>query len=210
MHKKIMLACMALVAFAAFAIVPAMASAAPTLKEGTTTLAVGAEIAGTQDGTEAWVFTTSSGNVSCNEVRFAGVVTENPGAKGTVKTASFKNNGSTSCPTTIFGVSSMVVTPKVPWCLSSTVLGTVKLVGGECGGKASGVKFVLDPNVGGECEYEKAEVTGTYTAGSEPLTADFTGNVFKLVRSTTLCPSEGTLDGKAILETPNGTSLKIE
>src|SRR4051794_20862310 len=50
MHKKIITVCVSLVAFGAFVLAPAMASAAPLLKEAGATLATGKGITGTNSG----------------------------------------------------------------------------------------------------------------------------------------------------------------
>ncbi|MGN6586940.1 MAG: hypothetical protein ACTHKT_05635, partial [Solirubrobacterales bacterium] len=94
MHKKLMMTCMAIAAFAAFVIAPA-ASASPVLTENGTAVAVGASIEGKNTG-EA-IFTTTAGNVNCSSAVLKGTVTKNSGTKITgeipVGSATYKGTG---------------------------------------------------------------------------------------------------------------------
>src|SRR5690242_21862013 len=106
MHKKLMLVCMAVAAFAAFVIAP-MASAA-TLTEGGKAVAVGSSITGKNINGNT-KFTSNPFDVECTTAHLKGTVTAN--GAGTIKgevpigSASFTNAGaecsSTAGPTLV-------------------------------------------------------------------------------------------------------------
>ena len=66
MHKKLIAACVSLVALAALAM-PALASASPVLTTSAgATVATGTAIKATLS---SWIFTTGSGNVTCTKAK---------------------------------------------------------------------------------------------------------------------------------------------
>jgi len=75
MHKKLMLACMAIAASAAFVTAP-VASASPVLTESGNALAVGASLKGTNTGS---VLFTSGIKVECAHAELSGTVSKNSG-----------------------------------------------------------------------------------------------------------------------------------
>jgi hypothetical protein len=210
MHKKILAFCLALLAMA---VVPAAASASPQLFEGATAVTAGSAITGTNVGNIT--FTSSQGTITCTKVHMAGTVTANGGklVEGNIESASFTGEGLNSRCTRPDGTQ-YTVTPEVPWCAKSSVLGSFSLRGGKCSEAAKAVTFTLDAFTSGgfslgTCKYTKTEVTGSYTASTEPLDVKFAEQEFTGPGGFTFCPSSGKLNGTIRLETPNGTNLKI-
>jgi hypothetical protein len=211
MYKKILAFCMALIALA---ITPAAASASPQLFEGATAVATGSAVTGTNVGNI--VFTNKSfGDITCTKAHLAGTVTANGGKliEGNIESASFTGEAVDGfCSSTNGTV--YKVTPEVPWCIKSSVLGAASIRGGKCSEAARPVTFTLDAYTTstialGSCKYSKAEVNGTYASSTEPLDFQFSEQEFTGPSGFTFCPSSGKLDGTIRLETPNGTALKI-
>jgi hypothetical protein len=191
MVKKLITACTALVALAAFAL-PATASAAndPDLTHPTGTLlnpATGSctGVAGTVCITatglgSAQKMTDTSGNtlVECSGAEMTGYLTKNNGTEveGTVHSASFagtglEREGSNECTSSFGGIT---VHTKIgngtPWCLRSTAgmnEDEFQVRGGSCSEAARSITFVLTSTTVGTCKYSRAEaVKGTYTTHS--------------------------------------------
>ncbi|MGN6588616.1 MAG: hypothetical protein ACTHKT_14280 [Solirubrobacterales bacterium] len=201
MHKKLMLACMAIAAFAAFVIAP-VASATPVLTEGTTAVAVGSSIKGTNTG--ATKFTASTGTVvECSHAEFKGTVTKNSGTKITGEipagSSSFSGSAAESKCTSGLGAVS-VSTGKL--CLETAASDAVTVTG--CG---ANVTFVLTI-AGIECPYATASVSGTYST-----TGDATVNVSEQTatrsNSNVFCPASGKIDMDFDLTTTAGTTLTV-
>jgi hypothetical protein len=77
MHKKLIMACMAIAALAAFVVAPG-ASGSPVLTDPVATaLAVGASVKGTNTG--AARITTTVGTIECSHTEFKGTVAQNSG-----------------------------------------------------------------------------------------------------------------------------------
>jgi hypothetical protein len=200
MHKKLIMACMAIAAFAAFVVAPA-ASASPVLTEGVTPLAVGASIEGRNTGNTLF---EGEFNVSCEEAVLKGKVTANTGSKiaGEVPkgSTSFHNKGSTEC-SSAFGPTIVEVNSAL--CME-TVTGTdnVKVTG--CGGAP--VTFTLNVTLAGTCRYSTASVTGTYktNAGATVNLSKQPAN--KEEPSAFFCPSTGSLTMDFDLYTTGGAT----
>lgn len=232
MHKKLITACLALVALAAFAL-PAAAQAAnsPVLTHPTgTILGTTTKITAT-NVTSSTMNPTAGGSaqLTCTNVKMTGEVTTNTtgNVQGTITAAEF-NNGSSTSPCT--GFFNATVDPLglgtgagQGWCLKSTsAMGEdeFQVLGGKCSEAAKKIKFVLT-NSAGECEYES---TGT-TAAKGNYTTDTTGDAilsvprsghtptedagFTKIRDTTLfalCPSSSGLQMSLTLETDTNAS----
>jgi hypothetical protein len=190
MYKKLLLACMAVAAFAAFVFAPA--ASALTLVETTPggivdTVAVGSGLTAKNTGKTLF---TGAFKVECEVAHLQGSVTQNNGtvAKGEIPVGSavFTNAGGANCSSAL-GATKVTVTSKL--CLE-TVSGTDTLKVTGCGGN---VKF--DLNVGGiNCLYETASVSGTFTTNVEPATANVSEQPAKEVGGSFFCPDEGKLD----------------
>ncbi len=206
MHKKLMLACMAVAAFAAFVIAPA-ASASPELKEGSATVAVGSSVKGTNTGETKFTITKGGSAVVCTHAEMKGTVTLNSGTKikGEIPAgnATFKGSASGEACTSSLGVVKPTVTSKL--CLETEANDVVKVTG--CG---ANVTFSLDVINVTTCKYSTASVIGSYAT---PLGEDATVNVSEqpaaLAEPNFLCPAQGWLDMDFDLTTTDGTTLTI-
>jgi hypothetical protein len=205
MHKKLIVACMAVAAFAAFVVAP-MASGA-VLTENGSAVAVGSSITGTATETK---FTAGSSTVTCANAHMAGTVTAN--SNGTVAGEIPAGNGvftgtatGSDCTSTNLGPVKPTVNSKL--CLhvaKGTDTGTVN----GCGGP---ITFTLNvTNLGLNCRYEAASVSGSITTSpadaavnlvSQPATGEAGNNFF--------CPASGELDMEFTLTTtaPTPTTL---
>lgn len=193
MTKKIILACMAVVAFAAF-VVPASASAAanePVLTEEGVRVAhatpgtPGPKIRAHLVGSSLLQETGGTTLFTCNSGEMTGEVTENTGGtvEGKITFAHFTGTGNGNDCTgsfAVLGVQTKVTTlvsEANPWCLSSTPLMLAdEFQVTKCGGGK--ITFILDVTGVGECKYEATgAIKGTYTT-------ETTGDAILTVTST--------------------------
>jgi len=216
MKSKLIAACMALAAFVAFAVMPAVSSASPVITHPTgTVLATGTKIEATNIGVTK--FTSSTLNTECSTATLTGTLVKNTttggGFEGEISTATFKGTGKEEdCTATgTFFTGSAAATPEtgtngLPWCIKNAAAGdNFELNGGACGGLTRGIRFGLDLTGLVTCTYEKTGgLTGTFRTdltGSEDATAKLnSGQKFTRV-SGFGCPSEGELDMEFTLET---------
>jgi|SRR5215218_138054 len=215
MNKKLITACLALVAFAAMAVVPALASASPVLTNGSTPVVTGSKILGKNTGNTK--FTTSIGTVECTNAKMTGTLTVNSGTsiEGDIETAEF-NNGSSTSPCTTNFLGNVTVTPKrLPWCIkakSTFTADTFQLSSGACAGGGT-MEFILDSSTVGPCTYISTgtpPITGTFTTGTGTLKTEKQG-AFTKSEGGIGCPSGGELDMTFDLYLDNEaeTALKI-
>ena len=201
MSKKILGICAALVALVALA-VPSLASAAPTLEESGTPLAVGAKIKAIQD--EHSVFESGGVQITCSENWMTGEVHTNSdtnGIKGTITGASFKgtetgtkcNGGSLLGPTTV----------KIPaltneggtshWCIENIAgVDEFEVLPHGCTETGGEFTFILEGNL--TCYFKRAAgIRGTFTTNSSPATLKVTGEpeFTKENPSEFFCPGTG-------------------
>jgi hypothetical protein len=226
MAKKITMACMALVALAAFAL-PATASASPELTHPTGTTYCPKDEAGKEclvTGTNVgdWVLAGPFGtNVTCSKVALTGTITENSGksVKGDITSATFNGTGEGGDCTSTLG--SVRVTTTVgngtPWCLtanSEMAADEFQVRGNACTAASRSITFVLDFTGGPTCYYNRtAVVKGTFatdTAGQDAVLS-FTEQEWVLEKGeneTFLkpCLTSGKLTGAATLETDTTAS----
>jgi hypothetical protein len=232
MSKKIILACLALVAFAVF-VLPATASASPRLCE-TTKLEGGGEgepctnvglvnVKGTNVGN--WVLETSTlGNVVCTGVTMTGNVTKNSGTnvEGDITSATFSGGGTGGDCTGSLGTSIQVITNignGVPWCLfanSEMAADRFEVRGNACNAAKRSITFKFNITGLVDCWYNReANVVGTFTtdtATGEDAVLSFEKQQWNLEKeeSTSIfapkCPETGSLTGKATLETDSATT----
>jgi hypothetical protein len=228
MHKKLITACMALVAFAALAIGPASASAEnkPSLTAPAGTVAaVGSTIVGTAGETK--LLDTSGNTVfKCTGAKMSGEVTKNSSGnvEGNITTATFVGSKEPiagepdkACEA-LFDFS---VTATTPWCLRSTTsMGTdvFNVRGGKCSEAVKAIVFhlVLGPET--TCTYERSAatgpITGTFTTNRSPapLTVNATaaGSGFTKTSGSPFCPNSTVLQMTFTLENGAGTSAAID
>jgi hypothetical protein len=228
MFKKLIGACMALAALAAFAL-PATASAAnsPELCQDTPSpstechrLAVGTLIKATNVG-ETFLYETGGTEpvLKCTTATITGSITKNDGnnVEGKIETAIFGGTGGTQAgepePECTGAFDSGVTTKGLPWCIKSTSLMAEDefLVGSGTCPTTGKVKFVLlrTKLFGGteECEYESTgplKGTGTTNTDEVHINKSNTGSGFTRVSGAFPCPSSGELKMTFTLETDTG------
>lgn len=210
MHRKVILSLAAMTAFIAFAVVPALASAAvPTLREANGTL-VTEPVLATNSGNI--LLETSLGTVTCTKSKFtADIISNNDTTlSATVTTAEFTGSGSEGkCTSSIFLNPQFKVTVEnLDWCLSATGGDAWSISGGACGATRKNLKFTLDNSTLGNCTYERAAVTGTANTNVFPGTLTVgASQTFTKSAGPEFCPTLGTLKGAWTLETENGTAV---
>ncbi len=200
MHKKLMFACMAVAAFAAFVIAPA--ASATTLTESGKPLTVGSSItAKNKVGTK--IKFTGGFSLECEVGHFQGTVTQNNttgSVKGEIPVGGFTltNAGGAACSSAL-GATTYKVTSKLCW---ETVSGadTIKFTG-------CGANVVIDMTAAGvTCKYETASMTATFTTNTTPATITFSEQPAKEVGGLFFCPDEGKWDMTFDLYTTGGVT----
>jgi hypothetical protein len=207
MYKKLMLACMAIAAFAAFVIAPA-ASASPVLTETTTggpALAVGSSITGKNTGNT--VFSGSGLTIECSNADLKGTLTKNNGTEiaGEIPagSASFTGTGTSGDCTSNLGSASATVNSAL--CMA-TIPKTDNVTVTGCSGKS--VEFTLSVTGTGNCKYASATVTGTFLTNAD-ATVKITNQGAKKVEGGIFCPGEGVLNMDFDLQTTAGTTIYV-
>jgi hypothetical protein len=237
MQKKLITACLALVALAAF-VLPAVAQAAnkATLTQPTgTAMTAGTKITATNIGNTLMLSTTGSTQLSCTIATMTGELTKNEtgNVQGNISAATFTGTGPGNRCTGFVnaGIDPLGLGTGAGqgWCLKSngTTEGTTdefQVSGSKCSEAGTKIKFLLTPETGGECEYESTSTIaarGTYTTdttGDAILNTPRTGHTatedagFTKIRDTTpfsLCPSSSGLSMKFTLEKDEATSTPI-
>ena len=224
MSKKLITACMALAAFAAFAVVPSLASAKPVITHPTgTVLATPTKITATNIGETEMV--TSIGTLKCSTATLTGTLTTNStaaGTEGTIESATFAGTGSaigSSDKECTGGFGNAAITPNpatngLPWCLEATEANDkFNLRGGSCAEKERAIRFTIDLTVFGStltCNYERTTAaTGTLTtdtSGEDAQGGIVSQNWPAVAGNPFGCPSNGELTMKFTLETDQETA----
>jgi hypothetical protein len=166
MHKKIIAASLGVIALAAFALAPAVASAV-VLTDKTGVVPGNALLRGTNTGILVWTF--SGNKIECSTSTMEGAVVENSGTafKWNVTGASFSGTGTSGDCTSSLG-SIKVTTPSLPWCLSSNkTADAFEIRGGKCSEAAKSLTFSMDVTGVATCSYTKSSVAGTFTTAVE-------------------------------------------
>jgi hypothetical protein len=221
MYKKLIGAFMALAAFAAFAIVPAVSSASPVATQPTgTKLATGTTIKATLVNGNALLKDTSGNTlITCSTATLTGTLTTNSGTSitGNITSAIYGGSGTQAAgepaPECTSSIGNLSVTTgastKAPWCLqtTSTTLDTWSVSGGGCPGGGA-LTFTLVSTTIGTCEYASTKaVAGTYTThstGDAILLVEESG--FKQTNSNPFCPTSGVLSQSFTLERDSSTA----
>jgi hypothetical protein len=206
--KHLLKACIALAAFMAFAVVPAVASAEndATLQQPTGTALAPTHtttipVVGTNVGKTEMLSSGGAVLVSCDTAEMTGDLETNThtAVEGTITSASFKNHASTECSGS-FGnvtVTTSGFTNSLPWCLRST--STMKtdefqVRGNSCTSPSRSIRFILHSTTVGECEYERtAAIVGTYKTHPTAAELSIANQEFKLIRGGFFCPPAGFL-----------------
>ncbi|HET9676780.1 MAG TPA: hypothetical protein VFP21_04665 [Solirubrobacterales bacterium] len=206
MHKKLMMACMAIAAFAAFVVAPSASAA--SLNEGAATVPVGASITGQNVAGTETVFTAGELTVRCTKAHIPGTVTAN--SNGTVAgeilagKPVFTGTGAGEDCTSPLGDTKPTVNSKL--CLhvaKGTDAGTVT----GCAGASVTFSLNVTP-LGITCTYSAASIGGTITTAPNAAAVNLVkaGPALKDTGGF-LCPAEGTLDMEFVLTTTGGGAL---
>jgi hypothetical protein len=205
-----MLTCMALMAFAAFASMPALASASPVLTENGVKVVPPQLVVATAKNT---TFTSSSTVITCETSTLTGTVTTNSGTAitGDITKAEFHNAGGAPCSSSLGAVK--VTVESLPWCIHSGAADIWTLNGGACPATSGTIAFTLDlEGFGGfPCKYTRsAAVEGTFATNTTPanLKTKAGTNTFTTTQGFP-CPASGVFEANYSLETENGTALTI-
>jgi hypothetical protein len=221
MLTKLITACMAIAAFAAF-VLPATASAAnsPDLTEGATRVAVGSTFVGTPIGEITYMATDGTTILNhCSSAKLQGTVETNSAGtvKGKITTFDFQgtggvhaDNGLPECTGSFGNLYFTMVTN--PLFLESTpAMAEDEFQVSSTGG--GNIKFIFASTTAGACEYESTStLKGDYTTGeTTKVTVRNTqaGNGSKLLKGGFLCPTSMQWNWSFYLETTNGTELGI-
>ncbi|MGE5335884.1 MAG: hypothetical protein ACM3JL_00480 [Nitrososphaerota archaeon] len=220
MSKKLIAACMALAAFAAFAVAPSIAAAenSPEVTHPTgTTLATGTKITATNVGETK--FTSTLPPILCNSAYMTGELTENTGSsvKADITAAGFTGTGTGGDCTG--GELLVHPTPEtgtngLPWCLTSNsemVTDEFKVRGGSCTEEPRPIEFALDITGVATCTYQRTTpISGTFTTHPEDAILTITGVAFtKTTGQSFFCPTTGELEMSFTLETDTETAEPI-
>jgi hypothetical protein len=227
--KKLARACAVLAAFAAVAVLPAMASAEndATVTEAGSPLAVGSFILATDNDTPSLTGETRLTGpnktevlISCTTNELIGQLTKNTHAEvaANINVLSIKGKtGVTPHTTHCTGeTGDTAVSPLgLPYCLqikSTAATDTFTVRGGACNVAAKHIEFTFTATtILGQVhcimtrDTAVSPIVGTYSTGSTPF---FTIKDVKVVKVQTnnLCPAEGYLDMKLFVHTdPSGT-----
>jgi len=185
MSKKIILACMAIAAFAAFVVGPATAVAAnkPVITHPTgTALATGTKIIGTNVGNTIMERTDGTDLYLCSSALLTGTLKTNSAGtiKGEITTADFSGTGTSGdCTATSaipFQLPAKPTPMKLPWCLESNpLMAEDEFQIKPCaGGK---ITFVMDVTGLGECKYEATKEALVGTFETDVTTQDAVGRL---------------------------------
>lgn len=235
MSKKLITACMGLMALAAF-ILPASASASPVITHptGTTLSLSGKSCTGVSNtvcikahnvGVTKMKDTSGNTLTECTTATMTGYLTKNNDLEieADIHSTSFTGTGSNGeCTSTFGGITvDTNIGEGTPWCIkaSNTLeANQFQVVGGNCGTPKE-ITFVLTSTTVGTCKYTRETKTnpikGTYTThstGDAILTLAAGANTsFSKEEGGIFCPSEGTLEMSFTLETDNaaGETLYI-
>jgi hypothetical protein len=216
MHKKLMMACVAIAAFAAFVIAPA-ASASPVLTENGVAVPVHPNAAKTCAEEATGCITgkntgetkfTGSINVNCSNADLSGPLTKNNGTEivGEIPVGGASFTGTATggdCTSTGLFTAPAAVAVTSKLCLATVNKSDNVTVTG-CG---SSVKFTLTLTGLGPCEYATPTVLGTYTTGE--ATVNINEQVATLQNTGSFCPTSGKLDMDFDLYTYNTTTPQL-
>jgi hypothetical protein len=213
MHRKFIAACVALVAFAAFAVIPALASASPVLTEAGKKVEGTPTIVATQATGTVIELETSAGFVKCSKSFLTGPLKANTGTtiQGQITRSSFTGTSGTGtqCESQFLGA--ITVDAPQTMCIHSGGKDAFEIVNGTCGTAGGNLTFTLTGSLG-TCSYVRSSVTGSYNTNTTPsvltigASQTFSGageeNPF-------ICPASGTLKGSYNLFTDNAEETPL-
>jgi hypothetical protein len=227
MYKKVIIICMAVAAFAAFA-VSASASAASPLLTDAEGIAVPVRTFLRAQNTAVTKFITTGATVECSGAVLTGTLTRNntiasEPVEGTIETALFF--GGEPEGNCVSGVGRTQVTTGfgsgggsgVPYCASALAGDVLHVRGGACGSAVEPLTFALDVHTGIgviSCQFERTTktgpITGTYNTKTvlvgkiKPEGSKFVGT------SGGICPTAGSLEMSVELQENPGGVLTMD
>jgi hypothetical protein len=230
MSKKLITTCMALVAFAAFALPASALATSPVLTTAAgTPLAEGSGLKATNIGNT--LFKGSFGEVTCSTATLEGTLTKNKmngeAIEGTINTAHFTGTGEGGDCTSSLGdvkVTTAGTFNGTPWCMKALPGSAheLQIRGGACNSATRSITYVLHftniPFIGPRtCAYERTTLTGpvkgTYVTAPEDAKGTVpsgAGSEFKLeANQPAACPANGSLQMEFELKTSTGGTLTI-
>jgi hypothetical protein len=220
MHKKLMMACMAIAAFAAFVVAPG-ASATPVLTDPVgTALAPGASVKATTNQITKFTLTRGGGAVECNHSEFKGSVTVNNGTTiaGKIPAGAFGVNYTFSGTATGGDCTSPLGAVK-PTLISNlcfdTIKGTDNVTIDGCTLVTEGkevtepITFILDTTIGVECKYSTNTITGTFLTGEDATINVSEQPAVQEEPRNAFCPNEGWLDMDFVITTTDGSTILL-
>jgi hypothetical protein len=206
MQRTLVVPCLALVVFAAFA-APSFASAAtsPLVVENGTAVAVGTKFEAVNVG--VFRMTSSFGTFECTTAITTGELIKNTTGtvEGNITSAKVGGTGppqpgaeEPECTTQSFlgGDTTFTwntATNGLPWCLrsvSTMASDEFQVRGGKCSEASRAIRFALDVTNIGTCTYERsAAMPGTYTTSTTSSTLTFSSVSFTAVSGNPFgCP----------------------
>ena len=234
MSKKLITACLGLLALAAF-ILPATASASPQITHPTgtrldptgktcTTGLSGICITATQLGVSK--FTNGAGEVltECSSASMTGALQTNSGTlvTGTIHSTTFSGTAAEGKCTKLGGVrvTTNVGANGTPWCVradNTMNADEFQVRGGACSEESRPITFTMDTGLGVSCGYSRtAAIKGTFTTDSTgDAILSLTGGgatgsedteFSREAGESILCPAAGRLDMEFTLETDTTAS----
>jgi hypothetical protein len=221
MFKKLIMSCMALAAFAAFAL-PATASATnnPDLTEGEARVPVGELVQATNIGNTEFKATDGTTQlVVCTKVNLTGKVTANSGGtvEGSITKSEFSGSGAVHADNNLpectgsFG-SAYITVPKLPLTIRSTPAMTTDEAQ-ITDSSGSTVTFIIGSTTAGACEYKTASsVKADFTTGATSVVTTrntAAGSGAAKVSGGFLCPSSGQLKMSFYLETDTAGNAEL-
>ncbi|HWN73470.1 MAG TPA: hypothetical protein VNN15_06660 [Solirubrobacterales bacterium] len=211
MHKKIIMACMAIAAFAAFVVAPA-ASASPVLTNGGSSVPAGTSVTGINTGATFFKGFGGALTVECSTAILHGTVTANTGTtiagEVAVGQATFGGTGGAD-PTAPGGepectsnIGDTTVTVNSKLCFD-TVKATDNVSIDGCGNP---ITFTLNVTSSGSCVYSQNSITGTFKTNAT-ATVNLAGVEAAKEAGPFFCPGNGTLTMDFDLYTAGGAAL---
>lgn len=203
MHKKLIMACAAIAAFAAFAMAPA-ASASPVLTDNGVAVTVGTTVKGSNTGN--FFFSNGAYNVECTSATLDAIVTGNSGTQIKLEAAA---GGLTTTGT---GVSGDCTTPMGPTTLTwgkmcfETGAKTDNVAVTGCGSAVTMTTNITSLQI---CKYTSAGITATFRTGEDATFSLSSIPLTKTEGSGAFCPSEITFNLDLDLTTASGATLLV-
>lgn len=221
--SKVIRSVIGLVALAAFAVLPSMATASPELVNllgmkvpvGTNFQATNVAHAATSAIVK---ITLPDGKViECQTGFMTGKIIKNSGThiEGEITAAEFSgtpgvtpHTGHCKSPLGNVTVTPNLATnpaheghPSLPWCITAANnKDQFEIKGGKCGGMALPLTVAIHSPASGLCSYSTASVTGTYTTDPAAAIGTIINQEFTKITGGVFCPPNGKLDMAFTLE----------